>query len=339
MNLSTIPVTPHALGFIKVACDDDPMFGESRTRNEFLITERHHQPGASSSDGKLPPKLAPHPLQAKLAAAQADGETQAVKEIPIRLYFNRVENAISIRYQAYRTPGNMPVCSGDGKNAKRLVLAADNTATLQDVSCPAPERCPLVSSGEAACRRQVRMPVQIEGQNDPLSVFEVRTSSLNTYRALKAQLQLIGKRFGGLRHVPLKLTLWQASNEASSYEPFSLMRLVLDAPTEREAMQKTKESRDELIAAGIQDDTDAIVAEEEGVDGAFEGGALDFQAVSEFYHPTGRRQGTEAVTPHTVASVRGRTASGLAGVANAAIEEAVRRSSESQQSAAAVAAA
>lgn len=339
MNLSTIPVTPHAVGYIKVACDDDPMFGEPRTRNEFLITERRHQPGAISSDGRMPPKLALHPLQAKLATSVDGDEAKAVKEIPIRLYFNRPENAISIRYQAYRAGGNMPVCSGDGKNAKQLVLAADNTPTMQDVPCPAPDLCPLVAGGGAVCRRQVRMTVQIEGQNDPLSVFEVRSSSLNTYRALKAQLQLIAKRFGGLRHVPLKLALWQASNEASSYEPFSLVRLELDASNEREAMQKAKDARDELSAAGIEDEVDDIEADAEGTDAAFGGGALDYQAVSEFYQPVGRRQGTEAVTPRTVATVRGRTASGLAGVANAAIESAVRRASETQQPAAETAAA
>ena len=67
MNLSTIPVTPHALGFIKVACDDDPLFGEARTRNEFVITQRHH------ASPETPPKLAPHPLQAKLASGEDGG--------------------------------------------------------------------------------------------------------------------------------------------------------------------------------------------------------------------------------------------------------------------------
>ena len=316
MNLSTIPVTPHALGFIKVACDDDPLFGEARTRNEFLITQRHHASAETQT------KLAPHPLQEKLAQGE-DGEAKKVTEIPIRLFFNKAANAIGIRYQAYSTPGNIPVCTGDGKNAKRLERAADNTQTIMQVACPGPELCDLVQAGKAVCRRQVRMSVQVEGQNDPFSVFEVRSSSINTYRALRAQLQLIERRFGGLRHVPLKLALWQASNEASGFEPFSLMRLVIDARSEAEAMQVARDARKDLADAGINDDVDGL-NDDEGDADTFLGAALEYPAVREFYADATRRPGAEGVTPRTVARHQTAPAGALAGVANAAIESAVR---------------
>lgn len=315
MNLSTIPVTPHALGFIKVACDDDPLFGEARTRNEFLITQRHH------ANAETQPKLTPHPLQEKLARGD-EGEAKKVTEIPIRLFFNKSSNAIGIRYQAYSTPGNVPVCAGDGKNAKRLERAADNTQTMADVACPGPELCDLVQTQKAVCRRQVRMSVQVEGQNDPFSVFEVRSSSINTYRALKAQLQLIERRFGGLRHVPLKLALWQASNEASSFEPFSLMRLELDAENEAAAMQAARATRKELEDAGINDDVDELGASEGDAE-SFLGATLEYPAVREFYADATRRPGAEGVTPRSV--TRQVAAGRLAGVANAAIETAVRK--------------
>jgi hypothetical protein len=315
MNLSTIPVTPHALGFIKVACDDDPLFGEARTRNEFVITQRHHAKTETQA------KLAPHPLQDKLASGD-DGGTKTVTEIPIRLFFNKTENAIGIRYQAYSTPGNIPVCVGDGKNAKRLERAADNTQTKADVPCPGPELCDLVQSGRAACRRQVRMSVQVEGQNDPFSVFEVRSSSLNTYRALKSQLQLIERRFGGLRHVPLKLALWQSSNEASGFEPFSLMRLELDAESEVEAMKAVKAKRQELADAGINDAVDE--PGDEGEAESFLTAMLEYPAVQDFYADAARRPGAESVTPRT--AVRHAPAGGLGSVATAAIANAVRAS-------------
>lgn len=315
MNLTTIPVTPHALGFIKVACDDDPLFGEARTRNEFLITQRHHE----SADTQA--KLAPHPLQAKLAQGD-EGEAKKVTEIPVRLFFNKASNAIGIRYQAYSTPGNVPVCAGDGKNARRLELAADNTQTMTDIACPGPELCDLVQTQKAVCRRQVRMSVQVEGQNDPFSVFEVRSSSINTYRALKAQLQLIERRFGGLRHVPLKLALWQASNELSSFEPFSLMRLELDAETEVAAIQVARAKRKELEDAGINDDVDGLGAEEGDAEG-FLGATLEYPAVREFYADATRRPGADGVTPSTI--TRHVATGGLASVASAAIESAVRK--------------
>lgn len=316
MNLSTIVIAPHAEGFIKVACEDDPLFGEARTKNEFLITARHHEsPGEAT-------KLAPHPIRAELGKAAEDGGESKVTEIPIRLFFNKPTNALSIRYQAYEAQSNRPVCSGDGKNARRLTLAADNTPTFQELPCPGPDLCDLVTTGKAVCRRQVRMSVQIQGQSNPLSVFEVRTSSLNTYRALRAQLQLIDRQFGGLRHVPLKLTLWRASNELSNFEPFSLMQLQLDAKTVVEAMKSVKEKRDEIREAGLNDDIDSMLVEGEGED-PFVAAAVDFPAVSEFYSAdAGRRSGAEPITsPARAARAAGHAP--LATVASNSIAEAV----------------
>jgi hypothetical protein len=316
MDLSTIPLTPHALGFIKVACDDDALFGEARTRKEFRITQRHHE----ACDGQ--PRLAPHPLQEKLAAGE--GDSRKLTEVPIRLFFNSTSKAIAIKYQAYSTPGNVPVCAGDGRKARRLQRAADNTQVIAELPCPGPELCELVRAEHAACRRQVRMCVQIEGQEDPLSVFEVRTSSLNTYRALKSQLLLIERRFGGLRHVPLKLALWQASNEASGFEAFSLMRLVLDAPSEAEAMKTVMAARKALQEAGIDDDTDGIHSED-GIAEAFADGSMEFQAVREFYADGSCGSGAESL-PASPVGQPPVTGPGLplANVAGAAIQNAVQ---------------
>ena len=321
MNLSTIPVAPHAQGFIKVACETDPMFGASKTKNEFLVTLRHHQADENQAS------LVEHPIAQKLAkpvegAPVEEGARGPITEIPIRLFFNKAENALSIKYQAYKAQGNKPVCAGNGKTASRLVLAGDATPTIQEVACPGPDLCSLVQGGTAVCRRQVRMAVQVVGQDDPLSVFEVRTSSLNTYRALAAQLKLVEGRFGGLRHVPLKLTLWQASNEASDYRPFSLMQLKLDAPSELEAMREAKARRDELAQAGIEDVTDGTLDAESAED-HFGAAALDFQAVREFYQTeVARRPGTEAINTPTRAA--------RASSANDAIALAVARGAASQ---------
>lgn len=334
MNLNTIAIAPHATGFIKVACENDPLFGEKRTINEFLITARHH------GDDENRATLAMHPLHATLAKPVDGGDAKAVTEIPITLFFNKTSNALGIKYQAYSTEGNVPVCAGDGRNAKRLARAADNTPTLQDVACPGPELCALVQTGAAVCRRQVRMSVQIKGQGDPLSVFEVRSSSLNTYRALKAQLQLVEHRFAGLRHVPLKLTLWQASNVASGYQPFTLMQLALDAPDEITAMQAVKAERERLTSAGINDSIDDILStDSDAVE--FVGATLDFGAVSEFYSAdAARRPGTEAITPHSTGrSARANLANReLAGAAASAFADAVRPASATSPEAAPAAA-
>lgn len=320
MNLNAIAIAPHAIGFIKVACENDPLFGEKRTINEFLITARHH------GEDDQQASLAMHPLHAALAKPVDGGDSKAVTEIPIRLFFNKTSNALGIKYQAYSTASNVPVCAGDGKNAKRVTRAADNTTTLQDIACPGPEMCDLVQTCAANCRRQVRMAVQIEGQDDPLSVFEVRSSSLNTYRALKAQLQLIEHRFSGLRHVPLKLTLWQASNVASGYQPFTLMQLKLDASDELTGLAAAQAARERLASAGINDSVDEIqCTDSEAV--KFVGAALDFASVSEFYvADAARRPGAQAITPQSTGrSARAELASRhLAGAAASAFADAVR---------------
>lgn len=299
MNLQNIVIAPHAEGFIKVACEVDPLFfDQSRTRNEFLITARHHT-GAQPESVETAPPLAEHPIRTKLAKQPEGRESAQLQEIPIKLFFNKADKAIKINYQAFDATDKVraPVCSGNGRDATRLMFGEDGAPTQQQVACAGPERCEFVASGKAICRRQVRMSVQIDGQDNPFSVFEVRTSSINSYRALRAQLGVIEKRFGGLRHVPLKLTLWQASNEVSGYQPFTLMQLALNAKDEVEAMQATKAARDQLQAAGLDDDVDAAL---DAMDSAHEFGlpTLEYQGVSEFYaDPVSRRPGTQGAAP------------------------------------------
>ncbi|MBC5767585.1 recombination directionality factor [Ramlibacter albus] len=314
MNLNHIACHPHAVGFIKVACEEVSHDGAIRTTNAFLVTSREHE---SVHEGTTVPKLAKHPVSARLE--EGEGEERAVREIPIRMFFNSTDKALSIRYQAYSQASRMPACSGDGKNARRLTRAADLTPTFQDRACPGPELCDLVASGEVTCSRQVRMPVQIVGEGDGTTVFEVRTGSLNTFRALKAQLKLIEGRFVGLRHVPLKLTLWRASNEASGYQPFSLMQLQIAAASDIEAMAQAKTARQELADAGINDDVDRFMTIEDSEVETFTRAAVDFPAVSEFYATadSGRRAGAEPVT-HTALSNRGSAVAATQG-ANAAI--------------------
>ena len=133
---------------------------------------------------------------------------------------------------------------------------------------------------------------------------------------------LIERRFGGLRHVPLKLALWQSSNEASHFEPFSLMRLELDASSEVEAMKVVKEKRQELADAGINDAVDEGGDESDAE--SFLAATLEYPSVQDFFADAARRPGAEGVTPRSVA--RHATVGGLGAVATAAIENAVRAS-------------
>lgn len=296
MNLNAINITPFAQGIIKVDSEEGAVPGTIKTKPNMVVCARHHQVAAEGTVDA--PKLAVHPIQDTLLARDANKQAGALVEIPVRMFFNRPENSLSLQYRAYSTDTGAPLCTGDGKDASRITVAGDNTQTISSVPCPGAEACAFAQQSGVTCRRQMKMTVQIDGQDDPLSVFEVRSSSLNSYRALAAQLKILHLRFGGLRHVPLKLQMWQASNTASQYEAFDLLRLCIDAPSETDAMKQAKAAREQAEASGLVDVMDEL----------FEGAASsdpmamfsdDFQLVSDFYvieQPTRRRTADNAPT-------------------------------------------
>lgn len=296
MNLNTIAITPFAQGIIKVDSEEGAFPGTIKTKPSMVVCARHHQAPAEGSADM--PKLAAHPIQETLLATDANKQAGALVEIPVRMFFNRPDKSLSLQYKAYATDTGAPLCTGDGKDASRITVAGDHTQTFTSVPCPGAEVCAFAQQSGVACRRQMKMTVQIEGQDDSLSVFEVRSSSLNSYRALAAQLKMLHLRFGGLRHVPLKLQMWQASNAASQYEAFDLLRLCIDAPSEAEAMKQAKVAREQAQADGLVDVMDEL----------FEGSTSsdpmalfsdDFQLVSDFYaveQPTRRRTADHAMT-------------------------------------------
>jgi len=320
MNLNTISITPFVQGVIKVDSHLDAD-GALHTHNRMAVFARHHDLAATTVQKR--PVLARHPIEGRLMErVEANKSAGELVQIPVRMFFNKTDNAIGIRYQAFDIDG-VPVCAGDGKNARRLAIAGDGTQTLSEVECPGCDACPYAQSDEASCSRQVRMTVQIEGQDDDLSTFEIRSSSINSYRALRAQLALVEHRFGGLRHVPLRLTLWQASNQLSQYEPFDLLRLELDAPSEAAAMIKAKQAREALELSGIKDDTDQVYNQNESAEAPV--WEDDFSIVSDFYDHTQRprrRTGTTAVSADNFAAAKG--------AANEIIAAAVRRSSTTE---------
>lgn len=168
------------------------------------------------------------------------------------------------------------------------------------------------------------MTVQIVGQDNPLSTFEVRSSSYNMLKTLKGQLELIERRFGGLRHVPLKLQIWQTSNKASAYEDFDVFKLALGTATEIDAMKATKEARQAELDAGLAEDVDSAYSGE--LDGV---GSDDFDLVTDFYAPRssgGRRNAGGSVITHFVP--RGQEAG--ASLASSMISQAMAMAGEAE---------
>lgn len=302
MDMKSLSIGPFNEGFIRVATTSDPASTETKFTGEIEILARHHTRLPSEIDGERM-RLASHPAGKMLLEREAANKAAGkLVEVPIRMFFNKTANALTVKYQAFDGEGR-PVCVGDGCNARRTSLIEGNQPVTVDAPCAGSEDCEFAQSGVVSCRRQVKMPVQIKGQANALSVFEVRTSSFNAYKTLRAQLELIESRFGGLRHVPIKLSLWQASNEASSFEPFDVFKLSLDGNSEVEVMRQAKKERDEEKDCGLVSDQDAIYEKLQNGDAdsklslAFD----DFNEISDFYAPVAipkseRRKGSQSAS-------------------------------------------
>ena len=307
MNLNDTPARPFAEGFIRIATTTDPESGRVIFNGSMEVLARYHQPRVPEL--LAAPRLGKHPISESLLANKANKEVEKIVEIPVRLFFNKASNALGSAYVAYDMDGK-PACRGNGTLAKRESLTEQNHRLMVDTPCHGPELCEFANSGQASCRRQVRMTVQIPGQSDPLSVFEVRSSSFNGFNTLKGQLELVERRFGGLRHVPLKLQLWQTSNQASELEPFDVFKLTLDATSELEAMKLAQRARQDEKEAGLDADIDAIYA---GDTSSIPD--EDFAQVADFYAnaaPLARRPGAEALAAQVMAkgSARGNDLAG-----------------------------
>lgn len=280
MITNSLAFGPHVEGVIRIeASTAGDTEGNSKLvfNGSMEVHARVHE----AQDGSERPKHQAHPITNTLMELPANSEAGKLKEIPIRLFFNKAKNALQSRYQAYNMSTGVPVCSGDGVTALRRERMELSAAASEKIQCPGPELCDFALAGQATCRRQVTMAVQIVGHEDPLSVFQLRSSSYYTHKALSAQLALIEKRFGGLRHVPLKLQLWECSTRRSSYEAFDLFKVALDAANEAEAMVAAKAAREAEVTAGLAGDIDSVYAPTE--DQALNGATDEFELAEPFY--------------------------------------------------------
>ena len=244
MNLSAIrPIGPHIEGFIRFASE-----GERETLrqlNHFEVLSRVHQDPVGGQA-----KLEPHPIGAELIALAPNKGTGLIKEIPVKLMFNAPDNNLSARYEAYDKDLNRLVCAGDGENFCRTSQIAGQATSG---ACTGPDSCGYANNGQVRCHFKVRLKVQIDGQTDPFSVFELQSGSINTYRTLSAKLNLMHAAFGGkLRHVPLNLTIWNKSSSESTYLPFYCADLKLaENETMATAIKKANDGATADTNAGL----------------------------------------------------------------------------------------
>lgn len=248
MKLNQIkPVGPHIEGIIRFASEGQG--DDMRQFDYFDVCSRVHQ---APQEGSLP-SLMPHPITEKLAPQGAEGEQKKVRVIPIRLIADKPSNSLKARYEAYDTEIGRLLCVGDGENGERAVLSQGSSSSCQ---CAGPEACDYANQPGVQCSLHVRLKVQIEGQEDPFSVFELHSGSINTFRTLSAKLEMMSKAFGGkLRGLPLELAAYAKSSVASAYQPFYVADLrVRSNLTPAAAMAERNKMYEAESSAGLSFD-------------------------------------------------------------------------------------
>lgn len=215
MNLNAIqPSGPHIQGFIRFASEG---VGEDlRQGNHFEVLSREHE-DVVGLEGR---KLKAHSITEKLGATEGK-----IRIIPIKLMFDSPSNCLSARYEAYNPTTNRVTCAGDGCHAQRADYSSGKS---EQVECVGPDSCSFANQGEIRCSLSVRLKVQIEGQSDEFSLFELQSRSINTYQVLSAKLAMMHAMFGGrLRHIPLQIAIEARSSMESQYESFYVANLQL----------------------------------------------------------------------------------------------------------------
>ncbi len=245
MNLNALkPVGPHISGFIRFAHEGEG--DQFKQLGHFEILSRVHQP---CEDTTATPRLAPHEIEQKLQPSEGNAQSK-LRAIPIRLVFDKPQNNLRARYQAYDTELHRLACAGDGEKAVRADFAAGGTT---ETACAGPEACEYANQAGIRCQLHARLKVQVDGQTDPFAVFEVQSSGINTYRTLSAKLDMMYAAFGKrLRHIPLTLGIYAKSSPLSSFEPFYVADLQLrDGMTMQTALDEAKKAQAAEAEGGL----------------------------------------------------------------------------------------
>jgi hypothetical protein len=213
------PSSPFVEGLIRFAWEGN---GVPEQKGVFeLLTHVHAAP---PEQGQVP-KMQTHPLAGQTEAmdSELDEGRRHLIEVPVRILGKRVEDVLKAGYRAYDVEGRL-VCHANSETAVR----SDGAGGKSCVACPGPDGCEF--GKQFQCQLHVRAHLAVEGSTDPYAVFEFQTSSVNSYKTLKAKLQMFSAMLDGdLSGMPLRLTSWQKSTRGSGYNPFHCANLELPA--------------------------------------------------------------------------------------------------------------
>lgn len=138
-----------------------------------------------------------HPVEEMLR--QWTSDDSKLTAIPIVIAYNALPLNLNTSYSAFHPQTGRLVCKGDGCKARRR---SENGVI--SIDCLAPDNCALAI--ELGCRLMTHFYFRIDGQNDPLGVFVLRSAGFNTLNRLAVHLkQLHGLSGGKIARMPLMM--------------------------------------------------------------------------------------------------------------------------------------
>lgn len=186
-----------------------------------------------------------HPIMSKLPK-DASGKLTA---IPVIIAYNDPNLSVHNRNTCFDPRTGRTLCAGNGTTAKRMTAEG-----VQTIECVRPDSCEF--GIKYRCKPMTRFYVRIQGQDDELGRFVLRTTSYNTLERLAGRLSsLAGMTHGMVAGMPMMLTINSKTSAMSFRQPFWYADLVQrDGMSLRDAVKAAKTYQEENLVAGISQD-------------------------------------------------------------------------------------
>ncbi len=140
--------------------------------------------------------------------------------IPVVLAYNEPRLNVHSSYSSFETGTGRMLCTSDGENARRATPDG-----VVGIGCPRPEACEF--GQKHGCRNMSRIHLKIEGQQDELGVFILRSGSWNSLNAISGRIAAWHGGTGGkIAGMPLMLELKEKTTAMSYGQPIYFADLV-----------------------------------------------------------------------------------------------------------------
>lgn len=187
-----------------------------------------------------------HPLQKEIIGQKKGSAKDKLRAIPVRIAYNDPNLTLHNSYSAWDTTKGRILCCGNGTTARRATEEG-----VKDIDCPRPEACEF--GVRQRCKNMSRAYFQIEGQEDELGVFILRTTSFNSLNYLGTRLsQLAGLTGGRLAGMPMMLVMESKTTTQSCRTPIYFADLVTRSGMKLiEAIKQASDYQKTMADAGL----------------------------------------------------------------------------------------